>query len=67
MGNFGEFRLPVISVESFIFAIESDQLSFANEPILIRGIGFLSLQLSCSINFQQQSVGKDQGEGVSGE
>ena len=67
MGIFGEFRLPVISVESFIFAVDSDQLSFANEPILIRGIGFLSLQLSCSINFQHQAVGKEKGDGDSGE
>jgi len=63
MGIFGDFRLPVISVESFIFAIDSDQLSFENEPILIRGIGFLSLQLSCSINLEHQAIGKKQGEG----
>ena len=67
MGIFGEFRLPVIEVDSFIFAIESDQLSFENEPISIRGIGFLSLQLSCSINLEHQTVGKDQVNGDSGE
>ena len=50
-------------MESFIFSVQSDQLSFANEPVLIQGIGFHSLQLSCRISSEHEKLGKDESEG----